>query len=473
MTRRTETGDPVRRTRVVIQSRLNSSRLPGKAMLTMGGMPLIELVARRASRTGHEVVVATSVEDYDGQISTHLESVGITVVRGSLDDVLGRFVVACEGLADDDFVVRLTGDNPLSDADLVDELIEATLASGHVYGRVDMERVPEGLGAEVFTAAAVRDAAAQATDAYDREHVTPWLRRTLGEHLFAPEGPPMDIHAYRATVDSLSDYVRVSRLFGHIDDAVTVPWRSLMADLGREVEARGDLVPRKDASLGGQSGLVLSARTFAAQSPPGQSPSQRAASLRALLARAVDQGVSHVDVASSDTGAAEALMAATEPALTRRLKTILHVDATVTDLPYAVERAFAALGRRSAAYLVLPSSGALDETWEIARGYLADGAVDRLGVVISHPAELAAASALVDLGYLEVRGADGAAWTRDVDADLTRIAQSGVIISVGLGATGTALAVDPRAILDRTWVSSVVIACDDEEQLISAVASLA
>ncbi len=472
MTRHTEPGGPVRRTRVVIQSRLNSSRLPGKAMLTLGGMPLVELVARRASRSGHEVVVATSVEDYDGQIATHLESVGITVVRGSLDDVLGRFVVACEGLADEDFVVRLTGDNPVADADLVDELIEATLASGHVYGRVDMEVVPEGLGAEVFTAAALREAAVQASDAYDREHVTPWLRRTLGEHLFAPEGAPTDIHAYRATVDSLSDYVRVSRLFGHIVDAVTVPWRSLMADLGREVEGRGDLVPRKDASLGGQSGLVLSARTFAAGGQPGQSSSQRAAHLRALLARAVDLGVSHVDVAATDPGAAEALIGATEPALTRRLKTILHVDASTTDLPYAVERAFSALGRRSAAFLVIPSSAALQQTWDLAHAYVADGSVDRIGVAVSTPAELMAASALSDLGYLEVRGTDGAAWTRDLEADLTRLAGTGVVISVGLGEADEALAADPRAILDRPWVTSVVIACDNEEQLVSAVASL-
>ena len=53
------------RTRVVIQSRLTSTRLPGKALLTIGGMALIELVARRAGRSGHEVVVATSVEHYD------------------------------------------------------------------------------------------------------------------------------------------------------------------------------------------------------------------------------------------------------------------------------------------------------------------------------------------------------------------------------------------------------------------------
>lgn len=153
------------RTRVVIQSRLNSSRLPGKAMLTIAGMPLIELVARRASRSGHEVVVATSEEQYDERIAGHLSSVGIPVVRGSLDDVLGRFVQATADLAPEDRVVRLTGDNPVADADLVDELLAALDASDHTYGRVDIDQVPEGLGAEAFSVAALREAAETATDA--------------------------------------------------------------------------------------------------------------------------------------------------------------------------------------------------------------------------------------------------------------------------------------------------------------------
>ena len=119
------------RTRVVIQSRLSSSRLPGKALMDLGGMPLIELVARRASRTGFEVVVATSVGAYDGRIARHLERVGIRVVRGQLDDVLGRFLVATEDLEPTDRVIRLTGDNPVGDASLVQEMLDEMAGSGY------------------------------------------------------------------------------------------------------------------------------------------------------------------------------------------------------------------------------------------------------------------------------------------------------------------------------------------------------
>ena len=65
------------RTRIVIQSRLSSSRLPGKALMLIGGMPLVELVARRAARSGHEVVVATSTEPYDDRIARHCAAAGL------------------------------------------------------------------------------------------------------------------------------------------------------------------------------------------------------------------------------------------------------------------------------------------------------------------------------------------------------------------------------------------------------------
>lgn len=218
-------------TRVVIQSRLNSTRLPGKAMLELAGMPLIELVARRAARAGHDVVVATSTQRGDDRIARCVGRCGIRVVRGSLGDVLGRFGEASADLRPDDQVVRLTGDNPVVDADLVDELLEAIERSGHRYGRVDIGQVPEGLGAEGFTVGDLRRACAEATTAFDREHVTPWLRRELGELLFVPEGAPTDLVAHRTTVDTLDDYVRVATLFDDVPDPVAAPWRDLTARL--------------------------------------------------------------------------------------------------------------------------------------------------------------------------------------------------------------------------------------------------
>lgn len=422
------------RTRVVIQSRLNSSRLPGKAMLTIAGMPLIELVARRAGRTGHEVVVATSAEQYDERIASHLHAVGIEVVRGSLDDVLGRFVQATADLEDTDRVVRLTGDNPLADADLVDELIAAVDASGHAYGRVDIDRVPEGLGAEVFTVRALRDADEQATASYDREHVTPWLRRTLGELLFVPTGCPDGVEAYRATVDVLGDYVRVSSLFDGEPDPVGQPWPSLMTRLVDRVDRAGARVTALRTDAGRLSRVVLSARNFDVATRDAR-PAERAERLRSLIAEAIERGVTHIEVGRGDGRSEELLQACAEPALVKRFGIIsrvaprpLEVGSAVADelaVEASVERTFAGLGRRGVDVLVFPGSASAARGWERARSYRDDGVVSALGLVAEDTADLAWALATPDVAYVEVRHHQPAD-----DATLTALRERGCALAV-------------------------------------------
>jgi spore coat polysaccharide biosynthesis protein SpsF len=395
----------------VIQSRLDSSRLPGKAMLAVAGMPLIELVARRAARSGHEVVVATSEERYDDRIAAHLRGAGIAVVRGSLDDVLGRFAAATADLEDSDRVVRLTGDNPAADADLVDELIAAVDASPHTYGRVDIDRVPEGLGAEVFTAGALRQAAAAATAAYDREHVTPWLRRELGELLFVPAATPADPHRYRCTVDVLADYDRVWRVFADEDDPVGVPWPRLLAALGRALGDDVAMVPVRDRSELGQSALILGARQLGGDygicNTTGRPSMDQ---VRAMLRTAVERGVTHADTARADGESEATLRAGSEPALARRLRTVTKVppldDGAALAVEASVERSFAELGRRRVDAVLLQRCAdavAVDgAAWRRLLDYRASGEVGRVGVCVQSSDDLATALGLDGIGYLSL-----------------------------------------------------------------------
>lgn len=391
------------RTRVVIQSRLNSSRLPGKALMSIGGMPLIELVARRASRSGHEVVVATSDEHYDTRIAEHLSAVRVPVLRGSLDDVLGRFVQATADLDPTDRVVRLTGDNPVMDAAVVDELLAAMDASGHAYGRVDIDVVPEGLGAEGFWVSDLRRAAESTHDPYDREHVTPWLRRTLGELLFAPAANPGDPQRYRCTVDVLADYDRVSRLFAGVDDPVAVPWTTLMDRLDDEISAQGQSLPSRDDSELGQSLLLVGGTQL------GGAHAAPAREIRALLAAAVDRGVTHVELGRADATSEAVTRACAEPQLVKRLGYISRLrplegaadDALAVEA--SLERSFAELGRRSVAAAVLTSlADARPAVWERMLGYRSEGVVGRVGVTVARADEIPDALALKGIGYLEL-----------------------------------------------------------------------
>jgi len=385
--------------------------------MPVGGMPLIELVARRASRSGHEVVVATSEEHYDDRIAEHLDRVGIRVVRGPLDDVLGRFVAATADLDPSDCVVRLTGDNPVTDAALVDELLAAMKVSGHIYGRVDIERAPEGLGAEAFSVEVLRAAAEQATAPYDREHVTPWLRRELGELLFAPEQCPPNPRRYRCTVDVLADYDRVASLFAELPDPVGVHWSELTTELGRRIGPDARFLPVRDGSELGQSTLVLGGTPLGQlyAGPPGVSEAGR---VRRILERAVELGVTHVETGRADTESEKALRVCGEPALEGRLRVVVRVAPLVgitaaddgrlaaLSVEASLERSFAELGRRRAdAVLFERAADALaggGAAWARLQQYRATGEVGRIGVCVTSPAEVAMIAGLEGLGYLEL-----------------------------------------------------------------------
>jgi spore coat polysaccharide biosynthesis protein SpsF len=213
---------------------MSSTRLPAKAMLPIGGIPAALLCARRAARGDVPVVVATSIDRSDDALAAALTAAGIVAARGPLHDVLARFDAVARELPDDAIVVRLTADNVVPDGDFIAEAIAVFRTSGAAYGttmRDDpaADLLPYGVVCEVFTAAALRDAARIAFDPHDREHVTPWLRRNRSAvHLPVAMAPPLG--HLRCTLDTLDDYLRLLRLFEGVDP-IDVTWRELCGRL--------------------------------------------------------------------------------------------------------------------------------------------------------------------------------------------------------------------------------------------------
>ncbi len=390
------------RTRVVIQSRLSSSRLPGKALMTVGGMPLIELVARRASRTGFGVVVATSVESYDDRIAAQLEPTGIRVIRGSLDDVLSRFLTATSDMDDRDRVVRLTGDNPVTDAALVQELMDAMDESGREYGRVDIDVVPEGLGVEVFSVGMLRRAGREATDAYDREHVTPWIRRHTDELLFAPQRNPGYPAVYRATVDCLHDFTRVARLFDGFADPVDVHWADLMDSLVGQVKSLGPIakeVPKASRRL---TSLILSVTNIGLSESDATRPGW---GIREVFTRAVEAGISDVISTPED---APIVAAGLLPMLNKRMGVSLILpplrdeEAPADHLRYLIEKTRAEGGASGIRTALLDcsdvESGDGQGLLDVLQAYRERGIVSELGIMLAPGCELTPDSApLIDV----------------------------------------------------------------------------
>ncbi len=220
---------------LLLQARTNSSRLPAKVLLPVGGVPLVVLAARRAGNTGHPVMVVTSREPSDDVLCDVLSKWGINYFRGELENTLKRFVDALEGLSDQHVIVRLTGDNVLPDGEFIDEMLEdfeqkklAYLGCGG-----DASGLPYGVSAEITRACHLREAHQETDSLFDREHVTPWVIAKYGRSNFE-RYHSLGMTQYRCTVDTLDDYLKVARLFACLDEPENQSLRVLLKTLKAE-----------------------------------------------------------------------------------------------------------------------------------------------------------------------------------------------------------------------------------------------
>src|SRR5438046_3035825 len=135
---------------------MSSTRLPGKVLMPLAGQPMILRQIERVARCRwiDRLVVATSHEPSDDPLAAALEGAGVSVFRGPLDDVLSRFIGALEAFGPADQVVRLTGDCPLADWQVINALIarHLELGSDHSCNTLPLRSFPKGLDAEVVRA---------------------------------------------------------------------------------------------------------------------------------------------------------------------------------------------------------------------------------------------------------------------------------------------------------------------------------
>jgi spore coat polysaccharide biosynthesis protein SpsF len=210
------------RAAIVIQARMGSARLPGKSLAPIGGRSLL---ARVVERLLHQrelpVVLATTTLLEDDMLCEEADRLGVTVVRGSADDVLGRYAFAASLLAVP-AIIRATADNPAVDLDAPLRTLDILLRSGADY--VVDYGLPLGGTVEAMTTAALVRAAALATEGYDREHVTPFVRRDGRSRAIDALAPTaLRRPELRFTVDTAEDLDYMRRIYHEAGPAES-PW---------------------------------------------------------------------------------------------------------------------------------------------------------------------------------------------------------------------------------------------------------
>src|SRR6266852_5431122 len=137
---------------VVVGARTRSSRLPGKALLPVQGIPMISFLLRRLSRcSGGTVILATTELPADDRLAEVARAEGVPVFRGADADVVARYVDAAERFAFDT-VVRVTGDCPFVDAGLVDWCLSHAAKVERFDLATTKGRFPVGLDVEIYPA---------------------------------------------------------------------------------------------------------------------------------------------------------------------------------------------------------------------------------------------------------------------------------------------------------------------------------
>jgi spore coat polysaccharide biosynthesis protein SpsF len=191
----------------IIQARMGSTRLPGKALLQLADKPLLSHVFERIllTRGVDQVVLATCGGDENRVIINLAASMGIQVFIGSEDNVLERFYLAARKFGGD-YIMRVTGDNPFTDPDYAAKTIDAILNTG--ADLCYFSNLPLGTGVGMVKKSALDIAFQRSDKPHQREHVTPYIK----EH---PEEFKIDIgeieiyNPYpelRLTVDTPEDY---------------------------------------------------------------------------------------------------------------------------------------------------------------------------------------------------------------------------------------------------------------------------
>jgi len=203
----------------IIQARMNSTRLRGKILLPLKGKPMLTHVYERIAQMKNidGVVIATTDTEEDDPVVHLAESCGFNWFRGSENDVLSRYYHAAVEKSSD-VIVRFTADCPLIDPQVADRVVTAFInypcdISTNAGDYLSQRTFPRGLDTEVFTLQILKEAFNNATQSYQREHVTPYMYEHGKAFYYKND---IDYSNFRLTVDTKDDYELVQAIYGKL-----------------------------------------------------------------------------------------------------------------------------------------------------------------------------------------------------------------------------------------------------------------
>ena len=208
----------------IVQARIGSTRLPGKVLLPILGMPMLSLLLYRIKKASlvDVIIVATSDEKRDDLIAENVKNEdNVILYRGNEKDVLTRMFMAAKknSLL---HILRVTADNPFFDWKIADQLINMIKEDSYDYVANNLvPSYPYGIDLEVITYKTLAISADEAVSDFDREHVTPFIRNNDKRFKLGNLKNSIDLSNDRLTVDDKTDYNFARSIFDRFGSDVT------------------------------------------------------------------------------------------------------------------------------------------------------------------------------------------------------------------------------------------------------------
>ncbi len=205
----------------VILCRYNSSRLPGKILKEVKGKTILQhIIDRLRLINGLQIIVATSNQSTDDIIEEYCLQAGISIFRGSLENVSKRFLEAAQSL-NLDYAIRYNGDNLFSNLDIIEEMISACSGNhldfiSNVHGRT----FPYGMSVEIINIPFYQALIKQFESEYHREHVTIYLyeNQDIGRRKYFYNTKHKELQGLRLAIDESQDLQFAEKVLSHLED---------------------------------------------------------------------------------------------------------------------------------------------------------------------------------------------------------------------------------------------------------------
>mgnify|MGYP003967098265 FL=1 len=223
----------------IIQARMGSTRFPGKSIRLLNGLPILEHIIIRLKQVPEidQIQLATTDAKTEAPLIEIAKKHKVAVFQGSEEDVLKRFIQAGKAI-EAQHIVRICGDNPLTDIPLLRSLITAHLES-HADYTISADPIPLGTGCEVVYLETLKKIEDKAREIKYREHVTTWFHDHNDKFTITRIKAPSYLRNrnFRLTVDTLQDFALMEAIFSELNPHSIIDLEDVITFLETHPEA--------------------------------------------------------------------------------------------------------------------------------------------------------------------------------------------------------------------------------------------